>query len=90
VRPSVLAFTSFWTSSTLSPRSRATRLTCRAAYAGLMSGSSPLPLAVTASGGTWDGATPSSAATALRRSSTAATRSALFGPRFDPDDVEAS
>src|SRR5215207_2129920 len=49
-----------------------------------MCGSSPLPEAVSASGGTSDGSTPSSSATANRRSSTRASNSLLSGPRLEP------
>ncbi len=51
-RPSVWSATSARTAATGSPRSRATRSTCSAAYAGEMYGSRPEPDAVTASAGT--------------------------------------
>ncbi len=41
-----------WTCAGVRPRSRAIRGACKLAYAGLMSGSRPLALAVTASDGT--------------------------------------
>ncbi len=69
-----------------SPRSRATRATCSSAYAGLMSGSRPEPLAVSASGGHLArGDAVESAATARGAARSASTRSGLSGPRFDAD-----
>ena len=56
-----------------------TRATCCAAYAGLMCGSSPDPLAGRASGGTSDGSVPSSFAAAARRSSIAVTQVRALG-----------
>ncbi len=88
-RPWVCSSTSSRTRPVSSPRSRATRLTWIAAYSGLMCGSSPLPLAVSASAGTSSGATPSSAATVARRSWIAATRSSLFGTELGRGAAEA-
>ena len=73
------------------PRAAATRATCRSAYAGLMCGSSPEPLAVTRvrrDVGRVD-------AVARRRPppgarSTAASRSGLFGPRLEPPEASGS
>src|SRR5262245_44406420 len=60
------------------------------AYAGLMSGSSPEPLDVTASGGTSLGLTPSCWAIWARAFWTALSSSGEFGPRLVPPDASAS
>lgn len=71
-------------------RAQATRLTCPYAYAGEIAGSSPEPLAVTASTGTDEGRTPSDAATEARRSRTVLISAGLFGPRLEAPEARGS
>src|SRR6185312_832642 len=90
IRPLVWASTRSRTRATARPLAAATRLTCSWAYAGLMSGSRPEADAVTASAGTEDGGTPSSAAIAARRSVTSSRNSGESAARFDPPEDIAS
>ena len=57
-RPAVFSSTRRLTSSSLMPRAAATRAICASAFAGEMSGSRPLPEAVTMSTGTFAGSSP--------------------------------
>ena len=82
VRLLVCCSTRLRTRVALSPRSRATRATCWAAYSGLIWGSSPEPLASRASGATRSGCVPSAFTAAARRSLTCLTRSGLSRPRL--------
>ena len=61
-----------------------------AAYSGRMCGSRPLARRRDGVGGTSAGSTPSSSATAARRSSMVASRSGLSGPRLDPAEASVS
>jgi hypothetical protein len=89
-RPSVAPATRARTLSSGSPVTRATRATCSAAYSGEMCGSSPDADAVTASGGTSAGSTPSRAAISSRRLVTASSSLASKPPLFEPPDVDVS
>src|SRR5579862_692739 len=82
VRPWVYLLTSACTVEAGRCRAAATRLTWMSAYCGEMSGSRPEPEAVTASGGTWAGETPSNVAIAARRCWTVWASVGLFGPRL--------
>src|ERR1017187_4240886 len=67
------------------PRAWATPATWRPAAAGLISGSRPLPEAVTKSTGTWRGLVPGLLSTKFFSRNLTASISALFvGPRFEP------
>src|SRR5271166_2920658 len=72
------------------PRARATRSTCRAALAGLMSGSSPEAEVVSMSAGkgraTSSGCAPSRV---LRSPSIRSIKVLLVGPRLDPPELAA-
>ena len=78
----VFWLTSFWTSDTGRCLVAATRSTWMAALAGEMSGSSPDPDEVTASGGICEILTWSNAAIWAWSCLTSVTRVGLFGPRL--------
>src|SRR5258705_6712533 len=87
VRPVVLFATTPRTVSSATPRVLATRRIWYSAAATLMSGSRPLPDAVTRSTGTGALLSGSASRSALMRSFTASASAGLRGPWFEPDEA---